>query len=50
MATHLTIPVAGDAPRRDPAPGELELIRQLVNTYDVEDAWPSGVSCARAGA
>jgi predicted RNA-binding Zn ribbon-like protein len=28
--------VAEDAPRRDPAPGDLELIRQFVNTFDVE--------------
>lgn len=39
MATQLSIPVADDAPRRDPAPGDLELIRQFVNTYDVESAW-----------
>lgn len=37
MATQLTIPPANDADRRDPAPGELELVRQLVNTYDWED-------------
>ncbi len=39
MATSLTVPVAEDAPRRDPAPGDLELIRQLVNTRDVESGW-----------
>jgi predicted RNA-binding Zn ribbon-like protein len=31
--------VAEDAPRRDPAPGDLELIRQFVNTHDVESGW-----------
>ena len=39
MATFLTVPVAEDAARRDPAPGNLELIRQLVNTRDVESGW-----------
>jgi predicted RNA-binding Zn ribbon-like protein len=39
LATHLTIPVADDAQRRDPAPGDLELIRQFVNTHDVESGW-----------
>lgn len=39
MATALIVPVAEDAPRRDPAPGNLELIRQLVNTRDVESGW-----------
>ena len=39
METLLTVPVAEDAPRRDPAPGNLELIRQLVNTRDVESGW-----------
>jgi predicted RNA-binding Zn ribbon-like protein len=33
------VPLAEDAPRRDPAPGDLELIRQFVNTYDVESGW-----------
>ena len=37
--TDLTVPVAEDAPRRTPAPGELELVRQFVNTYDVESGW-----------
>ncbi|MEX2194443.1 MAG: CGNR zinc finger domain-containing protein [Thermoleophilaceae bacterium] len=37
MAQHLNIPPANDADRRDPAPGELELVRQLVNTIDWED-------------
>ena len=32
----LNVPLASDAPRRRPAPGDLELVRQLVNTYDVE--------------
>lgn len=32
----LTIPPAEDADRREPAPGELELVRQLVNTLDCE--------------
>ncbi len=32
----LIVPSASDAPRRPPAPGELELVRQFVNTYDVE--------------
>lgn len=33
----LKIPPARDAARRDPAPGELELVRQFVNTIDWED-------------
>ena len=33
-----TVPPASDAPRRPPAPGELELVRQFVNTEDVEAA------------
>jgi predicted RNA-binding Zn ribbon-like protein len=33
------VPIASDAPRRPPAPGDLELVRQFVNTYDVETAW-----------
>ena len=37
--TEPTVPVAPDAPRRDPAPGELELIRQFANTMDVESGW-----------
>jgi len=36
--TTLSVPVADDAPRREPAPGDLELIRQFVNTFDVESA------------
>lgn len=32
----MTVPVASDAARRSPAPGELELVRQFVNTFDVE--------------
>jgi predicted RNA-binding Zn ribbon-like protein len=39
LETSLTVPVAEDAPRRDPAPGNLELIRQMVNTRDVESGW-----------
>jgi predicted RNA-binding Zn ribbon-like protein len=39
LTTPLNIPQADDASRRDPAPGDLELIRQFVNTYDVESAW-----------
>ncbi|HET9496934.1 MAG TPA: CGNR zinc finger domain-containing protein [Candidatus Limnocylindria bacterium] len=39
MATSLNVPLATDAGRRLPAPGELELVRQFVNTYDVETAW-----------
>lgn len=39
MATALIVPVAGDAARRDPAPGELELVRQFVNTRDEESGW-----------
>ena len=39
MATPLIVPVAGDAARRRPAPEELELVRQFVNTYDVESDW-----------
>lgn len=35
----VTVPTASDAPRRPPAPGDLELVRQFVNTYDVESAW-----------
>jgi len=33
------MPAASDATRRPPAPGELELVRQFVNTYDVESGW-----------
>ncbi len=46
--TPVTVPVAGDAPRRDPAPGNLELIRQLVNTRDVESGWEGITSPADA--
>jgi predicted RNA-binding Zn ribbon-like protein len=37
--SQLTVPTASDAPRRPPAPGDLELVRQFVNTYDVEGGW-----------
>ncbi len=37
--SQLTVPTASDAPRRPPAPGDLELVRQFVNTYDVESGW-----------
>lgn len=37
MTQQLKIPPANDAGRRDPAPGELELVRQFVNTMDWED-------------
>ena len=46
--TPVTVPVAGDATRRDPAPGTLELIRQLVNTRDVESGWEGLTSPADA--
>ena len=39
MATPLTLPAADDAGRRPPAPGQLELVRQFVNTFDVESDW-----------
>jgi predicted RNA-binding Zn ribbon-like protein len=39
MTTSLRVPVADDVPRRPPAPGALELIRQFVNTHDVESGW-----------
>jgi predicted RNA-binding Zn ribbon-like protein len=35
----MTVPAASDAARRQPAPGELELVRQFVNTFDVESGW-----------
>jgi predicted RNA-binding Zn ribbon-like protein len=35
----MTVPAASDVARRQPAPGELELVRQFVNTFDVESAW-----------
>ncbi|MGH2483655.1 MAG: CGNR zinc finger domain-containing protein [Candidatus Limnocylindria bacterium] len=35
----MTVPAASDAARRQPAPGELELVRQFVNTFDVESDW-----------
>ena len=37
--TDLTVPLADDAARRPPAPGDLELVRQFVNTFDVESGW-----------
>lgn len=37
----MTVPAATDAARRQPAPGELELVRQFVNTFDVESDWES---------
>ena len=37
--TDLNVPAAGDATRRQPAPGDLELVRQFVNTHDVESGW-----------
>ncbi|MGH2463495.1 MAG: CGNR zinc finger domain-containing protein [Candidatus Limnocylindria bacterium] len=37
--TPFTVPAASDAARRQPAPGELELVRQFVNTFDVETNW-----------
>jgi len=39
LATQLTVPVAGDAARRPAAPGDLELVRQFVNSHDVESGW-----------
>jgi len=33
------MPAASDAARRPPAPGELELVRQFVNTFDLEENW-----------
>lgn len=36
MIRTLTIPPAEDADRREPAPGDLELVRQLVNSRDHE--------------
>jgi predicted RNA-binding Zn ribbon-like protein len=50
LATQLNVPLADDAPRRDPAPGDLELIRQFVNTYDVETAWEGLATPAELGA
>ena len=44
MTQELKIPPANDANRRDPAPGELELVRQFVNTIDWDDGtedWPT---------
>lgn len=37
MTEQLIIPTPNDADRRDPAPGALELVRQLVNTHDCDD-------------
>ena len=42
--------MAEDAARRDPAPGDLELIRQLVNTRDVESGWEGLTNPADAAA
>ena len=42
--TALTVPAAGDAARRPPAPGQLELVRQFVNTFDVEARWEAFTS------
>jgi len=39
LATPLTVPAADDSARRPPAPGQLELVRQFVNTFDVETNW-----------
>jgi predicted RNA-binding Zn ribbon-like protein len=50
LTTPLIVPQAADAPRRDPAPGDLELIRQFVNTYDVESGWDDLGSPADLGA
>ena len=47
--TQPIVPVASDAPRRPPAPGELELIRQFVNTMDVESEWEGFDSPAAVG-
>jgi predicted RNA-binding Zn ribbon-like protein len=48
--TDLNIPSAGDATRRQPAPGDLELIRQFVNTHDVETGWDGLTSPAELSA
>jgi len=45
--TSLTVPIASDAARRPVAPGELELIRQFVNTRDEETGW-EGLDTAAA--
>ena len=42
----IMIPVASDASRRQPAPRELELVRQFVNTFDVESDWEGFSSAA----
>jgi predicted RNA-binding Zn ribbon-like protein len=49
VATSLTVPLADDAPRREPAPSELELVRQFVNTSDVESAWEGLATPAELG-
>ncbi len=36
MTTTLNVPSADEVTRRPPAPGALELVRQFVNTYDIE--------------
>jgi predicted RNA-binding Zn ribbon-like protein len=50
LATQLNVPIASDAARRDPAPDDLELICQFVNTYDVETGWEGLSSPAELGA
>jgi predicted RNA-binding Zn ribbon-like protein len=50
LVTALTVPAASDAARRPPAPGELELVRQFVNTFDVEANWEAFASPAEMSA
>jgi predicted RNA-binding Zn ribbon-like protein len=50
LTTPFIVPLAEDAPRRDPAPGNLELIRQFVNTFDVESGWEGFGSPEELGA
>jgi predicted RNA-binding Zn ribbon-like protein len=50
LTTPLIVPLAADAPRRDPAPGDLELVRQFVNTHDVESGWEGFSSPGELGA
>ena len=50
MVTALTVPTASDAARRPPAPGRLELVRQFVNTFDVEANWEAFTSPAALSA
>lgn len=50
MVTLMTVPAASDAARRPPAPGQLELVRQFVNTYDVEANWEAFSSPAAMSA